>query len=633
MIEINHSAVIATTETNLSFENLSRVDSPILAPRKHSNAPLSPERPSGGFIFNKQVTDILKQILEALVQEAGLEMSRYSLELIIYIFRNCQSHSVDEKYYRIPLVGQTFYKHVWQYQTGRQFMMQCQWTIMDDILLLGIGFDLSKPFQVLERKLDTVCHKLASRSIEGKKSRKFKKEVRFFEKEVYDAIPSLKEIPADLNGSFTEAKSDNIPLNPSQQISRMSPPPRRNSLQIATPEIKNSHLHVLPLQIRASPLPISNLTYGTSSPLEQAFTPLSKSPPSPPTLPKPTLTKSPHSHTSSKEDVVFLSFESNEVFVTPDTSFVQTATSPSHHNICSTTTTALYQIPALSTNITTSTPLIPRHVFVAQAPISSVSTSFSDSLPLPPDDSNGHKLTADRVGPVIAPDSFMDVSLPDNSKPIQDIRGNREAEQQLIQQVSMNRQIWKQAEQNAKKERRTSSPVGPVVPVMPAKFEIPKLRPCSSGSDPTSPPRRSPNSSPPPWAEVKLRNTPNSSPTTSPKRFKEFEEPIVDTKNREAERYLERKAANARQIWIQNETMAAKRLKPNSASPTDEMQVNVRTPQPAEKPSRSKWNQSDTKTRVPEIIKGSDPLDKQSLFQDEKMLLGMSKTQKIVMNS
>ena len=645
-----------------SFENLSliKTDSPMAVERRTSPGSISRGKLSGGFIFSHQVTNNLKILLESFVQEVGLQGSRYSLELIIYIFRNCQSHSVDEKYYRIPLVSEAFFKRVWQYNTGRHFMMQCQWTIMDDLLVLSLGFDLSKPFQFLERKLDTVCHKLASLALtgEGRKSKKFnQKEIRFFDKEIYDAIPCLKEIPEDLNASFTESKSDHIKPTSCPQNCTQFPPsllPRRLSPPFIPPykpespqTQTNMMFKPLPIQIRPSPLQIGS--YGVSSPLEKATTPLSKSPPSPPRPSKNSSspTQSTNSHRSSNQDTSFHSFESselkNEVFVTPETSFIQ---SPPHA-LLSTTVTTMYSIPISSNNsITTSTPLVPKQIYTGQKPILSVS---EHSISIPDNSDISNKLTADKIGHVIPPDSFMDVSLPDNSKPIQDIRGNREAEQQLIQQVTANKQIWKIADQErlkqmqtektpSKKRERTSisSPAGQVVAVMPAHFEFPKLKQCSaSGSDSPSP-RVSPNSSPPPWAaEVKLRsrgNTPVSSPLSSPKRRQKYEEPIFDLKDREAEKFLSKKTATARQIWLQNELVANK-LRPGSAGSSEDL-LNKST-SPTERPSsavntRTKWPLRENPPN-PDVVKGSDPLDKRGLHMDERMLLEMTKTKKIVM--
>ena len=472
-----------------SFENLSliKMDSPLVVERRTSPGSIARSKLSGGFIFSHQVTNNLKILLESFVQEVGLQESRYSLELIIYIFRNCQSHSVDEKYYRIPLVSEAFFNRVWQYNTGRLFMMQCQWTIMDDLLVLSLGFDLSKPFQFLERKLDTVCHKLASLALtgDGRKSKKYnQKEIRFSDKEIYDAIPCLKQIPADLNASFTESKLDNINSAGSTQ---MRNPPSFHPRRLSPPHIPpykpdtptNSMFKPLCLQIRPSPLQV--VGYGVSSPLEQATTPLRKSPPSKNSS---SPTRSSTSHGSPSRDNSFHSFESSEVksevFLTPETSLIR---SP-YPKSATTTTTTLYNIPFPSNNnVTTSTPLVPKSVFLTQTmSVSENSLIIADNSDIP------YKLTADQIGPLTPPDSSMDVSIPDNSKPIQDIRGDREAEQQLMLQATASRQVWKITEDKLKqtqaektpakrKERMSiSSPAGQVVAVMPAHFEFPKLK-------------------------------------------------------------------------------------------------------------------------------------------------------------
>ena len=668
----NRSATVGVSSLNVapieeasSFENLSliKTDSPLVVERRTSPRSILRSKLSGGFIFSQQVTNNLKILLESFVQEVGLQESRYSLELIIYIFRNCQSHSVDEKYYRIPLVSQAFYNRVWQFNTGRLFMMQCQWTIMDDLLVLSLGFDLSKPFQFLERKLDTVCHKIASlaMAVDGRKSKKYNpKEIRFFDKEIYDAIPSLKQIPEDLNASFTESNSDVASLNPCAQIWTQSPPslrprtltpPQLPPYKPETPQTqKNLMFKPLCLQIRPSPLQIGG--YGVSSPLEKATTPLSKSPPSPPRPSK--NSSSPARSQGSNHEASFLSFESsgvkNEVFVTPETSFTQSLLRTLPETITVTTTT-LYNIPAPSNNnITTSTPLVPKSISHRQTPI--MSTSISENSLFIPDNSNSlYKLTADKIGHILPPDSFMDVSLPDNSKPIQDIRGNREAEQQLIQQVTANRQIWKTAEQEklrqmqaerapAKRKERTSisSPAGQVVAVMPAHFEFPKLKQCSTSGSESPSPRVSPNSSPPPWAsEIKLRsrgNTPAGSPVTSPKYRQKYEEPIFDLKDREVEKSMSKKTANTRQIWLQNEAVATgKSIRPGSAVSCEDL-LNKPT-SPTERPSsavstRTKWSLRELSPSQ-DVVKGSDPLDKHGLHMDEKMLLEMTKTKKIVL--
>ena len=614
-----------------------RTDSPHAIGRKSSPVTIPRSKLSGGFIFSRQVTDTLKQLLEMLVQEVGLEESRYTLELIIYIFRNCQSHSVDEKYNRIPLIGETFYKRVWQYHFGRQFMMQCQWTIMEDLLVLSLGFDLSKPFQFLERKLDTVCHKLASLALagEGKKSKKFhQKELRFFEKEIYDAIPSLKNIPCDLNTSFTEPKSDVIPLTSFPQVWTQSPPAMRvirKSVDL-TPSQSNA---IIPLQIRPSPFQI--LSNSVTSPLEQVTTPFSKSPSSPPKRPSSPLRSTISLGSPTQE---FLSLDSpgmkSEVFMTPNAS-PNRPTSP----ISSvTTTTTLYNIPTPSNNnITTSTPLIPKLVSVRQTAVLSIS---DQSLSLPDNSDESAHVTADKVGLISPPDSFMDITLPDNSAPIQDIRGNREAEQQLIQKVASTKQMWKETEkkneQVSSQRISISSPAGHVVAVMPSKLEFPKLKQCSSGSESSSP-RTTPNSSPPPWVhEAKLRNqgsTPSSSPVTSHKRRETSDEQqTYDIRDREVEKSVSKKTANTRLMWLQNESKATtKETRPGSAATSGDAQTLIQSK--PERPSsaanaKSKWSLRES-TSTPEIVKGSDPLDKRGLHEDEKMLLEKNLTQKIAM--
>ena len=626
------SLMVTPRKETSSCENLLglRTYSPTVIERKSSPVTVPRSKLSGGFIFSRQVNDTLKQLLELLVQEIGLEESRYTLELIIYIFRNCQSHSVDEKYNRIPLIGETFYKRVWQYHFGRQFMMQCQWTIMEDLLVLSLGFDLSKPFQFLERKLDTVCHKLASRALagEGKKSKKFhQKELRFFEKEVYDAIPSLKDIPFDLNTSFTEPKSDVIPLISFPQVWTQSPPAMRairNSVGTTPPQSNT----VLPLQIRPSPIQILSNT--VTSPLEQVTTPLSKSPSSPP---KPSTV----SQDSSSQE--FLSLDSlgikNDVFVTPNTSLNQ-PTSPLS-SVTTTTTTTTYNIPIPSNNnITTSTPLVPKLVSVRQTTVLSIS---DQSLSLPDNSDESAHVTADKVGLIDPPDSFMDITLPDNSKPIQDIH-NRDAEQQLMQTVANTKLMWKEAEkrneQVSNKRISISSPAG-LVAVMPSKFEFPKLKQCSSGSESSSP-RVTPNSSPPPWAhEVKLRNqgsTPSNSPVTSPKRRPRDEQQTYDIRDREVEKSVSKKTADTRQMWLQNESKATNnQIRPGSAATSlntqKQTQATTERPSSAANP-RTKWALREN-TSTTEIIKGSDPLDKRELHDDEKMLLEKNLTQKIAM--
>lgn len=634
------SLMVTPRNEDTSCENLlnQRTDGPSVVKRKSSPVTIPRSKLSGGFIFSRQVIDTLKQLLEMLVQEVGLEESRYTLELIIYIFRNCQSHSVDEKYNRIPLIGETFYKRVWQYHYGRQFMMQCQWTIMEDLLVLSLGFDLSKPFQFLERKLDTVCHKLTSLAItgEGKKNKKFhQKELRFFEKEIYDAIPSLKDIPFDLNTSFTEPKSDIIPLASFPQVWTQSPPTMRairNSVDVAPSQLKNTGL---PLQIRPSPFQI--LGSSVMSPLEQVTTPLSKSPSSPPKRASSPLRSTISQGSSSQE---FLSLDSpgikSEVFSTPNT-FLNQPTSPLSSL---TTTTTIYNIPIPSSNnITTSTPLIPKTVSVRQTAVLSIS---DQSLPLPDNSEMSALVTADKVGPANPSDSFMDITLPDDSKPIQDIRGNREAEQQLIQKVVNTKQIWKETEkkheQAANKRISISSPAGHVVAVMPSKFEFPKLKQCSSGSESSSP-RATPNSSPPPWAhEVRLRSqgsTPSNSPVTSPKRRERSDEQQpYDIRDREVEKSVSKKTADMRHMWLQNESKATnKQTRPGSAASSGDAQNQTQTkserPQSAVN-ARSKWTTRES-TSKPEIVKGSDPLDKRELHDDEKMLLEKNLTQKIAM--
>ncbi|KAI6653684.1 Protein-methionine sulfoxide oxidase MICAL3-like [Oopsacas minuta] len=639
------SLMVEPRKENSSCENLSllRTDSPMVIEKKLSPTSLARSKLSGGFIFSRQVTDTLKQLLEMLVQEVGLEDSRYTLELIIYIFRNCQSHSVDEKYYRIPLISQAFYHRVWQFQTGRQFMMQCQWTIMEDLLVLNLGFDLSKPFQCLERKLDTVCHKLASLSMtgDGRKSKKFNhKDIRFFEKEIYDAIPSLKNIPEDLNASFTETKSDFVKFNSFPPIWTQSPPAVRAKLpsnSVKSNESPNSIFKPLPMQIRPSPLQIVN--NGITSPLEQAVHPLSKSPWSPPRL-----TSSPYRSTdsqcSSSQD--FLSLESsspkNDVFITPNTSLKQ----PEAYAHTTTTTTTVYTIPNPSSNsVTTSTPLIPKLVSVRETPITS---TVDQSLSLPDNSDISVQLTADKVGSVIPSDSFMDISLPDNSKPILDIRGNREAEQQLIQQVTNTKQIWKNADLKQKKQheqtpnKRTSissSAAGHVVAVMPSHFVFPKLKQCSNSGSESPSPRVTPNSSPPSWTEVKLRsqsNSPSNSPFCSPTR-KPNEQETFDIRDREVEKTLSKKTADTRQMWLQNESIVTKHVRPGSAATSDVTQK--QTASKPERPTsasntRTKWPLRETSKNL-EVVKGSDPLDKRDLHDDERMLLEKNITQKVAM--